>query len=175
LPSRRLHADVGAAIAVTRRSRGRLAAHRRHYQDTVTKAMEILDHPIAWLVTGVSAGFVIGWLLARLSRLGHTRAARRDAVRRSAAVTAGKVFEQLVPWLPDFAFDPRDARFLGSPVDFIVFDGLSTGDVRRVVFVEVKTGEADLSTRERRVREAILRGRVEWAEHRVDRNGRSTT
>jgi predicted Holliday junction resolvase-like endonuclease len=79
------------------------------------------------------------------------------------------VFEQLVPWLPDFTFDPRDARFLGSPVDFVVFDGLSTGEVRRVVFVEVKTGSADLSSRERRVRDAIRNGRVEWAEHRVTR------
>jgi predicted Holliday junction resolvase-like endonuclease len=129
--------------------------------------MEILDHPLAYLAAGTAAGLVIGWLMARLSRLSHTRAARRDAVRRSAAVTTGKVFEQLVPWLPDFTFDPRDARFLGSPVDFVVFDGLSTGEVRRVVFVEVKSGAADLSTRERRVRDAIRNGRVEWAEHRV--------
>jgi predicted Holliday junction resolvase-like endonuclease len=131
--------------------------------------MEILDHPLAFLLVGAVAGLAIGWLLARLSRFSHTRAARRDAVRRSAAVTAGKVFEQLVPWLPDFAFDPRDARFLGSPVDFVVFDGLSTGEVRRVVFVEVKTASASLSTRERRVRDAILNGRVEWVEHRTGR------
>jgi predicted Holliday junction resolvase-like endonuclease len=131
--------------------------------------MDILDHPLAFLLVGAVAGLAIGWLLARLSRFSHTRAARRDAVRRSAAVTAGKVFEQLVPWLPDFAFDPRDARFLGSPVDFVVFDGLSTGEVRRVVFVEVKTASASLSTRERRVRDAILNGRVEWVEHRTGR------
>jgi predicted Holliday junction resolvase-like endonuclease len=37
------------------------------------------------------------------------------------------------------------------------------------VFVEVKTGSADLSSRERRVRDAIRNGRVEWAEHRVTR------
>jgi predicted Holliday junction resolvase-like endonuclease len=126
-----------------------------------------VDHPLLYLGTGAAGGILIGWLLARLSRLSHTRAARRDAVRRSAAVTAGKVFEQLVPWLPDFAWDPRDARFLGSPIDFVVFDGLSTGEVRRVVFVEVKSGDADLSTRERRVRDAVRSGRVEWAEHRV--------
>jgi predicted Holliday junction resolvase-like endonuclease len=126
-----------------------------------------VDHPLLYLATGVAGGILIGWLLARLSRLSHTRAARRDAVRRSAAVTAGKVFEQLVPWLPDFTWDPRDARFLGSPIDFVVFDGLSTGEVRRIIFVEVKSGQADLSARERRVRDAVRNGRVEWAEHRV--------
>lgn len=126
-----------------------------------------MDHPLLYLAAGALIGVTIGWLLARLSRERHTRAARRDAVRRSRAVTAGKVFEQLVPWLPDFAWDPRDARFLGSPVDFIVFDGLSNGNVERVVFIEVKSGDSGLSTRERRVRDAILEGRVEWAEHRV--------
>ncbi len=91
-------------------------------------------------------------------------AARRDSVARSHAVVSGKVREHLVPLLPEFAgrFDGRDARFLGSPVDFVVFDGLDAGSVERVVFVEVKTGLSALSSRERQVRDAVERGRVEW-------------
>ena len=57
----------------------------------------------------------------------YTRAVRQDAIQRSLAVTAGKVLEQLVPYLPAFPFNPKDVRFLGSPVDFVVFDGLSDG------------------------------------------------
>lgn len=98
----------------------------------------------------------------------YTRAVRQDAVQRSLAVTAGKVYEQLLPYLPDFPFNPKDVRFLGSPVDFVVFDGLSDGQVTRVVFVEVKTGGAELSTRERRVREAVRERRVEWHELRLE-------
>jgi predicted Holliday junction resolvase-like endonuclease len=95
-------------------------------------------------------------------RLRHTRAIRQDAVQRSLAVTTGKVVEQLVPYLPDFRFNPKDARFLGTPVDFVVFDGLDQGALRRVVFVEVKTGTADLTARERLIREVVQAGRVEW-------------
>jgi predicted Holliday junction resolvase-like endonuclease len=98
----------------------------------------------------------------------YTRAVRQDAVQRSLAVTVGKVYEQLVPYLPDFPFNPKDVRFLGSPVDFVVFDGLSDGQVSRVVFVEIKTGAAELSGRERRVRDAVREGRVEWQELRLD-------
>jgi predicted Holliday junction resolvase-like endonuclease len=98
---------------------------------------------------------------------------RRDAVRRSEAVTTGKIVAQLVPVLPGFPFNPRDARFLGSPIDFVVFDGLSEGDVRRVVFVEVKTGSATLSARERRVRDAVEGGRVEFTEYRAEPAPRS--
>ncbi|TMI96961.1 MAG: hypothetical protein E6H01_13545 [Bacillati bacterium ANGP1] len=74
---------------------------------------------------------------------------------------------QLVPLLRGFQFNPKDARFLGSPVDFVVFDGLCTGDVKRVVFVEVKTGASDLTPRERRVRDAVRNGQVEWLELRL--------
>jgi predicted Holliday junction resolvase-like endonuclease len=90
----------------------------------------------------------------------HTAAVRQDAIQRSQAVTAGKVFEQLVPYLPGFQFNPKDARFLGTPVDFLVFDGLADDECDRVVFVEVKTGASSLSTRERRVRDAIKGKRV---------------
>jgi len=97
----------------------------------------------------------------------YTRAVRRDAIRRSLAVVTGKVSEQLVPHFPHFPFTPQDARFLGSPVDFVVFDGLSEGAIGRVVFVEVKTGDARVTPRERGVRDAIERGAVEWMELRV--------
>jgi predicted Holliday junction resolvase-like endonuclease len=112
------------------------------------------------LILGLVLVFVI-W------KARYTRAVRLDAIQRSQAVTAGKVFEQLVPYLPNFPFDPRDVRFLGSPVDFVVFEGLSAGEVTRVVFVEVKTGSAELSGRERRVRDAVLDRRVAWHELRV--------
>jgi predicted Holliday junction resolvase-like endonuclease len=125
------------------------------------------------LLTGLALGLGFGLLLAFVYvlwwKLRYTRAVRRDAVQRSEAVTLGKVYEQLVPYLPDFAFNPKDARFLGTPVDFVVFDGLNEGDVRRVVFVEVKTGNAGLSTRERRVREAVQARHVEWEELRFER------
>jgi predicted Holliday junction resolvase-like endonuclease len=77
------------------------------------------------------------------------------------------VHEQLIPILPDFPFNPKDARFLGSPVDLIVFDGLDGGDLRRVVFIEVKTGGAGLSKRERQLRDVIKAGRVGWLEMRI--------
>jgi predicted Holliday junction resolvase-like endonuclease len=105
-------------------------------------------------------------------KLRYTAAIRENAVQRSLAVTAGKVHEQLLPYLPEFRFNPKDARFLGSPVDFVVFDGLSAGEVQRVVFLEVKTGGAALTERERQVRRVIEAREVEWVELRVARGPR---
>src|SRR5256714_5808149 len=122
------------------------------------------------LVLGIVIGIVMASLYFLVWRLRYSAAIREDAVQRSLAVTAGKVHEQLVPYLPEFGFNPKDARFLGSPVDLIVFDGLAAGDVRRVVFLEVKTGGASLNTRERQVREVIEAREVVWAELRLTRN-----
>ncbi|HUL48686.1 MAG TPA: Holliday junction resolvase-like protein [Gemmatimonadales bacterium] len=97
----------------------------------------------------------------------HAKVIRLDAAQRSHAVTVGKVYEQLIPYLPEFRWNPRDVRFVGAPVDFLVFDGLSDGAVRAIVFVEVKTGQSALNTRERLVRDAVLRHRVEWSELRL--------
>ena len=120
---------------------------------------------------GLAIGLILGLLLAALYALWwkarYTRSIRQDAVQRSQAVTVGKVFEQLVPYLPEFPFNPKDVRFLGSPVDFVVFDGLNDGPVRDIVFVEVKTAGSDLTARERRVRDAVQAGRVRWSELRV--------
>ena len=87
---------------------------------------------------------------------------RFDAVRRSDAARKGRSSEALAPMLEDFGFDPRDCRFLGSPVDYVVFDGMSAGLLRQVVFVEIKSGKyARLSKREREVQEIIeLKGAV---------------
>jgi len=121
------------------------------------------------LLLGIVIGLFVAWLYFLIWKLRYTRAIRENAVQRSLAVTAGKVHEQLVPYLPEFGFNPKDARFLGSPVDLVIFDGLAAGQVRRVVFLEVKTGGAALTTRERQVRDVIDAREVVWAELRLNR------
>ncbi|MGB9639346.1 MAG: Holliday junction resolvase-like protein, partial [Anaerolineales bacterium] len=95
---------------------------------------------------------------------------RLDAIQKSQAVTLGKITEHFIPYLPEFTYNPKDARFIGSPIDFIVFDGLTDGEVKKVVFMEIKTGSASLSSRERRIRDAVLRGNVSWEELRSNFN-----
>ena len=106
--------------------------------------------------------YFVFWLRFERWKRDHSQAVRRDAVQRSQAVTLGKVYEHLIPYLPDFRWNPKDARFIGTPVDFLVFDGLSEGELRAIVFVEVKTGSSSLTPRERQVRDAVLARQVEW-------------
>jgi predicted Holliday junction resolvase-like endonuclease len=98
----------------------------------------------------------------------HEARIRSDAIRRSQSAVAGKTTEHLAPYLPEFPFDPRDARFLGAPIDLVVFDGMTAGELREIVFVEIKTGpSAALSPRERRLRDAVVERRVRFQELRL--------
>jgi len=128
-----------------------------------------MDRNVGSVLLGIVIGVVIASLYFVIWRLRYSAKIRENAVQRSLAVTAGKVHEQLVPYLPEFGFNPKDARFLGSPVDLVVFDGLADGQVRRVVFLEVKTGGAPLTARERQVRQVIEAREVAWAELRLTR------
>lgn len=119
------------------------------------------------VLLGLSIGFFGGAALFFSWKARYTHRIRQDAVQRSQAVIAGKVSEQLLPYLPGFTFNPKDVRFLGSPVDFVVFDGLAAGKLDRIVFVEAKTGDATLTGRERQIREVVAARRIEWNEWRV--------
>lgn len=125
-----------------------------------------MENTLLGLALGLVIGLLVGVVAFVIWRARHAGAIRADAVLKSRAVIVGKVSEQLVPFLPGFGFNPKDARFLGSPVDLVVFDGLDEGALRRVVFLEVKTGGAILTARERQIRDAVRDGRVEWDELR---------
>jgi predicted Holliday junction resolvase-like endonuclease len=73
----------------------------------------------------------------------------------------------MAPLLPEFPFSPADARFIGNPIDFVVFDGYTEakdgdGDQVTVVLVEVKKGKGRLTREETLIRTAVEEGRVSW-------------
>jgi predicted Holliday junction resolvase-like endonuclease len=124
-----------------------------------------------------SIGFVSGMLVATaltsawfvIRNAFARRHVRREAIRQSRATLKGQLAEQLLPLLPEFAFDARDARFLGAPIDYIVFDGYSDGGEVEIVLLEVKTGQAQLTEGERRIGEAVRKRRVRFDVVRIER------
>lgn len=71
------------------------------------------------------------------------------------AVNIGKNLEKALPTLRDFKWVVPDSKFLGEPIDLIVFNGLSMGNVQSLSFVEVKSGAATLNKHQKSVRDAI--------------------
>jgi len=96
--------------------------------------------------------------------------ARKSAIEQSRAVLGGRFTEQMVPFFPDFKYDPTEVRFIGSPIDMIVFPGLAGGDPQEIVILEVKTGKnPQLTPAQKKIRQLIEEGMVRWDEiHRAE-------
>jgi predicted Holliday junction resolvase-like endonuclease len=77
------------------------------------------------------------------------------AENTTKAVNIGKNFEKIFPTLKDFCWEIPDTRFLGDPIDMVIFQGLCRGDVDFIEFVEIKTGGARLNAHQKSVRTAI--------------------
>ena len=92
---------------------------------------------------------------------------REDAIKKSRAVLTGQFSEQIAPYLPQFPFKPTEARFIGKPVDFVVFKGMDEKNINEVVFVEVKSGQSQLSKIEKTLKSAIENKNISWHEYRV--------
>jgi len=95
-------------------------------------------------------------------KLSNEKLIRQDAINRSKSVIKGQIAEQLIPFSSVFPYNPKDAIFLGNPIDYIIFNGLSNNDIKDIQFVEVKTGKSNLNTRQRKIKEIILNKMVSW-------------
>ncbi len=88
---------------------------------------------------------------------------RKQAISQSRAVLGGHFYEQMAPFLPEFKYDPTEARFIGSPIDMLVFPGLSQGAPTEIVIMEIKNGpSAQLTPVERKIRKLVEDGMVRW-------------
>ena len=94
----------------------------------------------------------------------------------SAHTTRGQLLEKWTPFVSAEGIDehwrPEDWVFLGQPIDYMVFDWRSDKvenlTVGKVVLLDVKSGKSQLSSKQRRIRDLIKSGRVEWREVRLD-------
>jgi predicted Holliday junction resolvase-like endonuclease len=83
----------------------------------------------------------------------------------SADVKLGAKTENLLPFLSAFPYKDDEIRGLFNPVDLIVFRD------SEVVFIEVKSGQSQLSEKQRQIRDNVKAGRVRFEVHRVDEKG----
>jgi predicted Holliday junction resolvase-like endonuclease len=90
------------------------------------------------------------------------RTDRKVSNARSRSALVAKIAEHMAPMLAGFPYNPKDVRHIGELFDFLVLDGLEDGEIRQVVFLEVKTRASGRVTNPREVmlRDAIEGGRV---------------
>ena len=146
-----------------------------------------LEDLIIPMILALVLGFVLGFFYVRVRittieeksrveletwKLEAADEIRKDSVNRSRSTLKGKIAEQMAPVLPDFCYNPADARFIGSPVDYIIFDGLTRvaddkEDEIRIVFMDVKKGSGTLTRTQRLIKQAVEKKSVAWKTMRI--------
>lgn len=77
---------------------------------------------------------------------------------KSAYVKFGKTFEHFAPFTKQF--NKENAKFLGEPIDYICFDE------DKIRFIEVKTGNSQLSHKQNKIKKMIENKQIEFKEVR---------
>ncbi len=133
------------------------------------------------LVFGIIVGIIVTYYLTRSSvrrtveaEVTKWKALEEGSIRKAALdqsrfTIKGKVGEQLAPLMPLFKYNLSDARFIRSPIDYLIFDGYTSAKDKpddspiTIVLMDVKTGEtANLTPGENMIKQAVERGRVRW-------------
>ena len=111
-----------------------------------------------WVIAGlgitVLASLSMCWFVLK-------RLTRQQSRMHKLSVRHGMIAEQFLPFSKHFPGDPKNFRFLGSPIDGIAFED------DKVIIVEFKTGKSRLSPAQRRIKGLVDQGRVSFQEIRV--------
>lgn len=123
---------------------------------------------LSFLAIIAAAFFLAGVLTAGIIVGLKAKKWRKETLKRSRAVLGGLAGEQVAPYLPGFPCNPADVRFIGKPIDYLGFAGASEGnEIKEILFIEVKTGQSQLSEREREIKNLVQKGKVRYVEYRL--------
>lgn len=121
---------------------------------------------VAWIYTKAMQS--LEQIKAELEAKYKEKNKRSNDVART--VLRGQLLESFVPIREATIQDLNsfDFRPFGDFCDFIVIDGYTdvkdgvAEEIKRVIFMEVKSGNAKMSKHQEAVKEAIAHGKVEW-------------
>jgi len=97
----------------------------------------------------------------------------RKAIKKTSkvgaqAVNIGFLLERLTPCMQTFPFEHNDCRSLFDPIDYLIFNGLSDQhSVDKIIFMDIKTGQARLSKSQREIRTAVEQRHVSWDTYKM--------
>lgn len=103
---------------------------------------------VSQLILGIAIWGILAYLLANLSFYRKLSAIKKKSVSHSRNSILGEITEKVTPLLPEFPYHTKDLVFIGKGVDYIVFDGLSRGNLKEIIFLEIKSWASQLNKNE---------------------------
>ena len=77
------------------------------------------------------------------------------------SINIGFIMERIAPTLKSFPFEHYDCRSLFDPIDYVIFEGLHRkGSVSKIIFTDIKTGNAKLKSSQKEIKELVNNKKV---------------
>lgn len=83
-------------------------------------------------------------------------------LKKSQASRYGKLTEQFLPFLKDYPYASENFRFIGTPIDGLQFED------DKIIFIEFKTGNSELSEKQKEIAQLVKNKKVFFEEHRIE-------
>lgn len=97
------------------------------------------------------------------------KTALKTSTSTQRSVIKGQIAEQMFPILQQelYGYELSDMQFIGKLFDYLVTVGYTEskdngGQIEKVVFLDIKTGDAQLSRHQKQMKRAIDSKQVEW-------------
>lgn len=111
--------------------------------------------------------FLLWYLWAKIQNISQIKSHRQDAIKRSKASILWELYEKITPFLQDFAYSPKDMVFVWKWFDYLVLDGLNEGDLREIIFLEIKYWSSSLNKNEKMIRQVVGSKNVKYVEFKI--------
>ncbi|MEK6901748.1 MAG: Holliday junction resolvase-like protein [Nanoarchaeota archaeon] len=106
--------------------------------------------------------FFLFWIFYRLGEWRkeaewqqHVPHLRSDIADKQRSGIKGNVAEMFAPYLPKFPFKASECKFIGNPIDYVVFEGLDERKITGIHFIDVKTDSSELKAHQKQIKELI--------------------
>ena len=87
----------------------------------------------------------------------------KESEVKTKAVNLGFLLERLAPTLDGFTFNKNDCRSMFDPIDYVIFEGLNKKKkVDKIMFVDIKTGGARLTQKQKKIKQVVEDKKVEF-------------
>lgn len=106
--------------------------------------------------------FLLWYFFSKIYFIASIRRHRTDAITKSKSVVRGYNIEKAAPLLPWFNYKMRDMTFIGKGIDYIIFDWLSTWNLKEIIFLEIKSGSSMQNNNEKMIEDIIKRGKIRY-------------
>jgi len=117
---------------------------------------------LLWIfILGLLAGFIAGVVLVYRKIASPLKKERIEDRKRSLSSLYGKITEQFAPFMERYPHNPKNFRFIGSPIDGIQFED------DKIIFVEFKSSNSKLTEGQKKMKEIVENKKVEWFEFDV--------